>query len=137
MAGAENTGNSLMVTFSSNPQLQKEYPGWKITAIDNKIRDGIYIEDSQEASSHLLFALAVDPTLIGSAPGKGMGAGSGSDKQAAFNQYISLCQAHADIILEPLHFIRDYNGWDPRLTFKFKREILAPQTSGKPQLEKV
>ncbi len=133
MSGAESAGNSLMVTFHSNPEFQKEYPGWKITPIDNKIKDGIYIEDSQEASSHLLYALGVDPTLVGNGPGKLMGAGSGSDKRVAFNVYISLCQIHQDLILEPLEFIADYNGWDKKiknLTFKFRHSMITTLDKG-------
>ncbi|MDJ1472839.1 hypothetical protein [Xanthocytophaga flava] len=135
MSGNENAGNSLMTVFKSDPERRQEYAGWKITPVDNKIKSGIYIEDSQEASSHLLYALSVDPTLIGSAPGKGMGAGSGSDKQAAFNTYLSLVRVHEDLILEPIHFIGQYNGWNPDIRFRFRREILMPQTSGKPKLE--
>ena len=135
MSGNDKAGNSIMTVFKSDPDRGQEYAGWKITPVDNKIKSGVYIEDSQEASSHLLYALGVDPTLIGSAPGKGMGAGSGSDKQAAFNSYLSLVQVHADLILEPLHFIAQYNGWNPDIKFRFKREILMPQTSGKPKLE--
>lgn len=135
MSGTEKAGNSMMVTTKVIPERNESYPGWKVTPVDNKIKSGEYIEDSQEASSHLLYALGVDPTIIGSAPGKGMGAGSGSDKQAAFNMYLSLVQVHQDLILEPLHFIAQYNGWNPDIKFRFGREILMPQTSGKPKLQ--
>lgn len=112
MVGTEKTGNTLMVTFSSNPQMQKEYPGWKITPIESKLKDGAHISDSNEASSHLLFALGMDPAIIGSQPGSKMGAGSGSDKRVAFNIYSDLVRSHQEIILEPLYFIAEYNGWD-------------------------
>jgi hypothetical protein len=124
LTGTNNAGKSLMTTFKFDPIANKEYPGWQIEAIDDKIKSGIYVEDSQEASSHILYALGVDATLIGTVPGKGIGAGSGSDKREAFNMYMSLCQIHEDIILAPLNFIRDYNGWDPNLVWKFKRPQL-------------
>ncbi len=127
MTGVANAGKFFMSAFHSDPLSGKEYAGWKITPINDPVKDGKYIEDSQEASSHLLFALGVDATLISTVPGKGVGGGSGSDKREAFNMYISLVQAHQDIILEPLEFISDYNGWTarlPGLTWKFRNSML-------------
>lgn len=111
MKGEEKAGNSIMTTFSSSPTMQKEYPGWKISAIDDKIKDGIYIEDSNEASSHLMYAIGIDPTIIGSQPGSKLGAGSGSDKRVAFNIYSDLVLIHQEMVLEPLYWINEYNGW--------------------------
>ena len=120
--GEDNTGNSMMVTFISDPSHNKEYQGWKIDAIDNKIKDGIYIEDSNEASSHLLYALSMDPAIIGSQPGSKLGAGSGSDKRVAFNIYVDTVKAHQDLILEPLTWIGQYNGW-PDYVFRFRNSV--------------
>ena len=131
LTGQERAGTSVVTTFKSDPQTGKEYAGWKITAVDDKVKDGMYIEDSQEASSHLLYALGVDGTMIGTAPGKNMGAGSGSDKRVAFNIYISLADIHKHILLEPLEFIRDYNGWDPDIEFRFKNNLITTLDTGK------
>lgn len=135
--GEENAGSSMMVSFVSDPRYNKEYQGWKIEAIDNKIKDGIYIEDSNEASSHLLYALSMDPSIIGSQPGSKLGAGSGSDKRVAFNIYIDTVKAHQDLILEPFRWIAEYNGWEPYI-FKFKNaldpatDVRAEQASKNP-----
>ena len=133
MVGHEKTGKSIMSTFKTDPHTGKEYVGWRIQAIDDKIKDGIYIEDSQEASSHHFSALGVDPTLIGISPGKGMGAGSGSDKRVAFNIYIANTKAEQDLILEPIDFIAQYNNWTsriPGLTFWFKSYWIATLDQG-------
>ncbi len=131
LKGSEKAGKSIITTFKFDPHINREYPGWKIEALDDKIKEGAYIEDSQEASSHMLYALGVDGTLIGTAPGKNIGAGSGSDKRVAFNIYISLCKIHQDIILEPFEFIRDYNGWDPDLQFRFRNSLITTLDKGK------
>lgn len=100
--------------------------------LDDKIKTGMYVEDSQEAFIHIAFAFGVDPTLIGMTPGKSMGSsGSGSDKRVAYNIYMLNCKADQDIILEPLHFIRDLNGWDPNLKFMFKNYYIATLDQGK------
>jgi hypothetical protein len=129
--GDDNAGASMMVTFISDPAHQKEYQGWKVEAVDNKIKDGMYIEDSNEASSHLLYALSMDPAIIGSQPGSKLGAGSGSDKRVAFNIYVETIRAHQDLILEPLSWIAQYNGW-PNFKFKFKNSLNASVSASQP-----
>ncbi len=129
--GEDSAGNSMMVTFISDPAHQKEYQGWKVDAVDNKIKDGLYIEDSNEASSHLLYSLGMDPAIIGSQPGSKLGAGSGSDKRVAFNIYVDTVKAHQDLILEPLSWIARYNGW-PAYKFKFKNSLEAAPYSSLP-----
>lgn len=131
LKGDDNAGKSIMTRGIVDPITKQSIPGLKITPIQDYIKDNKYIEDSQEASSHLLYALGVDGTLIGNAPGKGMGAGSGSDKRVAFNNYISLCDIHRDIILEPLNMIRDYNGWDTEFQFRFRYPVIMTLDSGK------
>lgn len=130
LQGQQNAGKSIMTLMLTDPHTKQPIPGLKITPIDDLIKDGKYIEDSQEASSHLLYALGIDGTLIGSAPGKGMGAGSGSDKRVAFNNYISLCEIHKDIILEPLYIIRDYNGWGEEVEFRFRSSFIETLDKG-------
>lgn len=122
LAGAENAGKSILVDVGFDRD-GKELPGWKIIPIEDKLKEGAYLEDSQEASQHLMRALAVDPSLVGQGPGRGKDAGSGSDKRIAFNIYVALQQPYRDVILEPLYFIAEYNGWQkkyPGITFKFE-----------------
>lgn len=125
MKGSEKAGKSLMTFKKYNPATNKEETAWQVEAIDNKIKDGQYIEDSQEASSHLLFALDLDSSLVGAGPGKKMGEGSGSDKRVAYNMHILNTKPHQDIILDPLNFISDYNGWG--VTFWFRNYLIATQ----------
>jgi hypothetical protein len=124
MAGTDGAGKSIMSVTMPDPQ----NPGstikvFTVTAVDDKIKSGLYIEDSQEASSHFYTALQVDPTLSGISPGKEMGAGSGSDKRVAFNMFVATHTFHQDLLLEVLNLVRDYNRWDPDLEFRF----LTPQ----------
>ncbi|WP_201979351.1 KH domain-containing protein [Hymenobacter rubidus] len=119
MAGTDGAGKSILAVTMPDPNGGPPISVFKVTAIDDKLKSGLYIEDSQEASSHIYTALQVDPTLSGISPGKGMGAGSGSDKRVAANLFLNTHTFHQDQILEVLHFVRDYNGWDPELEFRF------------------
>lgn len=139
MTGAEKAGKSLMMVSKTDDN-QHKYKDWKIEVLDDKFKNGIYLEDSQEADAHIYKNLNVDPTLFGAGAGKNsQSSGSGSDKRVAWNNYIIMAKPHQDIILKPLHFIAKYNGWADRLTkgvanskfcFQFKNYMIAKLDSG-------
>jgi len=137
LADTQNAGKAVFTPVISASQSMKDklIELVKITPIGDLIKDGKYIEDSREASSHLLYALGVPSTLVGNSPGKGgMGAGSGSDVREHLNMYLAFTQSHADMILEPLNFISRYNGWGVEFRFQnleFKTQNqLMPEERG-------
>lgn len=98
-----------------------------ITAIDDKLKEGVYLPEASAANSEILVAVGVDATLIGGAgiPGGSLGAGSGSDKREAFTILSALMKTNRETSLEPLEFIQQYNGWDPSIKFAFENTILT------------
>ncbi len=108
MKADKGAGNSLL--SAKRIIGDKEYSGWSIKAIEDHMKDGKHIADSEAGTTHILFALGLDGTLIGSLPGKGQ-AGSGSDKRVAMNILIANSKSEQDIILEPLQFIFKFNGY--------------------------
>jgi hypothetical protein len=86
-------------------------PSIKIESIESGFTDGQHLEDSQEASQHLMRALNVDPTLVGNGPGRGNDSGSGSDKRIAMNIATAILTPYRNVILEPLYFKAKYDGW--------------------------
>jgi len=120
LTGIENTGKTILSEVGTDA-LHQPIQSWKIQPIEDKLKDGTFLEDSREASQHLRSALGLDSALTGDGPGKGIGAGSGSDKRMALNIYVALQQPYREVILEPLYFIAQYNGWTekyPSLRFK-------------------
>lgn len=124
LTGSENAGRSILSIFQTDPQSKTRYEGWEIVAVDDKVKDGAYIEDSQEASSHILYALGMPHALIGNTPGKGMGAGSGSDVKEHLNMYLSIIKCHEHLLLEPLQFIKKYNGYRKNGAFRIDRPFM-------------
>lgn len=119
LAGSDQAGANFLSISECDPVTNKPYPGITITTIDDKIKDGIYVEDSQEASSHIYSSLGIDGSLIGSMPGKMMGSGSGSDKRVAMNIYLANEKPVMDTQLEPISFIYNFN-WGK----KYENKIL-------------
>ncbi|MFN3802865.1 hypothetical protein [Belliella pelovolcani] len=107
----ENHGKSIYTTFKTQVQTGKEYGGWKITAVDDKMKDGALLADSSEGTIKIFSATSIDPSLHGLIPGKGGSNRSGSDKREALNIYMSLITPHRDNICDPFNVASWYNGW--------------------------
>lgn len=104
----------------------KQYSAVKITALDDKLKDGSYLPEAEAANSEVLFALGVDPSLIGAGiPGGKLGAGSGSDKREAFTILSALKKHDRETTIEIFEFIQQYNNWDPSIKFGFENTILT------------
>lgn len=114
LSGVSNAGKTIQIPTLFDKHMKIERKFIKIEPIPKHIREGAYIEDSQEASSHLLYALGVPAALIGNTPGKGgLGAGSGSDIEAHFQLYQWRIRLHEEILLEPFNrLILPYNGFE-------------------------
>lgn len=113
---------SMMFMDDKNAQVS----ALKITAVDDKLKDGIYLPEAEAANSEILFAIGVDPSLIGAGiPGGKLGAGSGSDKNAAFNILQALKKTDRESTLEIFDFIAGYNAWDETITANFENTVLT------------
>ena len=110
-----------LVTYAFYSKAKQDYlTGWKINVIENKLENSAYLPDSQAANSEILFAIGVDPCLIGAGlPGGKMGAGSGSDKREAYWMLNADMGTDRAVSLSPLYFIRDFNHWDPTIQFDY------------------
>jgi hypothetical protein len=124
-SGAEKAGNALFTEFLVDERNGKDYSTWKIEAIKEPMKDGMYIEDSHEASMHIYTALGIDSTLVNTPSKGGLGAGAGSDKREAFNMYMATVKPDQDLILEPLEIVKRYNGWDDEYVFWFQNYYLS------------
>lgn len=91
----------------------KEYSEWKITPVggDKPFGENAYIEDITTSEAVIARALSMPPALVGMTPGKGMGAGSGSDVRMHHNSYVLGCKPDQRKILRPVDYAFEVNGW--------------------------
>ena len=120
LSNVENSGKAF-ISYAFYSKVKQDYlTGWKIEVIQNKLDNAAYLPDSQAANSEILFAIGVDPCLIGAGlPGGKLGAGSGSDKREAYWMLNANVGTDRAVTLAPLYFIRDYNKWDPTIQFDY------------------
>lgn len=112
--------------------------GIKVVAVDNKLMDGSYLPDASAANSEILFALGVDPCIIGlGIPGGKNLSGSGSDKREAYNILCANLKPRREITLEIWDLISDFNGWDPTLEGCFPNMVLTTLDDNKTGQEKI
>jgi hypothetical protein len=137
LAGAEKNGNSLVTPFKSDFNLGKEFSLWKITAIDDKIKAGQFLEEGKDASLYKMSAIGLHPALVGTMPNNGLG-GAGSNIREAYNLHMMMITAHQDIILEPLNnLIKYYNGWNEQVEFRFKNSFMNTLDKGTETTKKI
>jgi hypothetical protein len=110
LSGIEGVGATILSEVGAD-ESGNPIPSIDIKSIESGFTDGQHLEDSQEASQHLMRSLNVDPTLVGNGPGRGNDSGSGSDKRIAMNIATAILTPYRNVILEPLVFKAHYDGW--------------------------
>jgi len=125
LVGNEKAGKSIQ-SMKYTDSTGKQVSALTITSIDDKLKDGIYLPEAEAANSEVLFSLGVDPSLIGAGiPGGKLGAGSGSDKNSAFNILNALFKTNRESTLEIFDFIQDYNQYDETINSGFENTVLT------------
>lgn len=117
LTDVENTGKAFISHYSTDLNTGKAIGEWTIEAIDNKLKNDAYLPDSQAANSEILFALGIDPTIIGQSSPGGSKDGSGSNKREAFTIAQALLTPDRQQTLAVAEFIRDFNGWPEEMQF--------------------
>jgi len=130
LTSKDNWGKTVMTSYE---QFVDGKTGHHILfkVLENPFKSTELIEDSFEANSQIYQALMMDATLNGTIPGKQMGAGSGSDKREAWNLLMLSSKPLMDLILEPLQFVYDYNGFEYELMFN--NYLIATQDQVNPK----
>lgn len=129
LSGVEKAGNSIVTAMMTDKTLGKEYSLWKINVIDDKVKDGKYLEDGKDASLYKMSSIGLHPALIGTMPNNGMG-GAGSNIREAYNLHMLSVRAHQDILLEPLDVVKNYNGWPEDIVFRFRNSFMNTLDAG-------
>lgn len=97
-----------------------------IEPIDDKLKDGAFLPNATAANSEILFALQVDPSLIGQGiPGGKSLSGSGSDKREAYTILCASLVTNRSTSLLPFYFLRDWNDWGDDLDATFPNTALT------------
>jgi len=113
LAGQENFGKSI-ISFVTYTHDGKEQRKMKIIPIENKLKGGEYIEDSEEASNMMSQAIWVHPSIIGASPGKNKSI-NGTEARELFIIKNAMQVPFRDRVVKPFYIMKEMNGLDPSL----------------------
>ncbi len=127
----EKAGKTLFTFFDTHEETGKEYAGWKITPIDNKLSENILTVDSISANTESLVAFGVAAPLLGVIPG-GSEAGSGSNIKEHYQVLQTQMFLYRINTLRIFYLVKKLNGWDAKLQFDIgNSDFAVPTGSGK------
>lgn len=119
LRSTKNTGKSIWSMIYRDED-GKEIPGLKVTAIDDKLKDGAFLPDGEVANNEILSAISVDGCIISSGTPGSMGAGSGSDKRVAWDILSARSKPKREYTTSIFEFIQQYNNWNASLVGAFE-----------------
>lgn len=112
ISGVDNAGKSIKYIFESDPMSGRIMDDIVIEALDDKVKTGQWIPNSQAADQQIVQALGVDASMIGlQGMDTALGGNSGSNKRVGYNQAISMNTLDQQTVLEIYNFVSEFNGW--------------------------
>lgn len=124
LAGAENAGKSFVSEFKYDNVKGQMLEDIRITPVDNGLKGGEYISDSEEVSNIICYAMGVHPSLIGANPGKN-GTISGSEARELFTIKQTMLKPIRDTLVLPLYIAKRLNGWPDDIHFAIPNLMLT------------
>jgi hypothetical protein len=117
------TGNKAGGRSLVSPILEdngKFVKGIEVVPIDDKLKDGSYLPDASAANSEILFAIGVNPAIIGAGtPGSSNLGGSGSNIREAYTVLSASLVPKRVYVSDDWLFVRAFNNWDRKLIGMF------------------
>lgn len=137
LAGAENAHKSLVTFFTSDVE-GREYERVKITPIEHKSNIDKDLLASGTANSELLFALEMNPNMIGAGKPGGVYSSNqgGSNIREAKTAHDMLLNLDRHMTLAPLRLIARYNNWPKELVFRHEDIEMTTLDTGKETVAK-
>lgn len=131
LCGTENAEKPLFTHYAVNEMNGKIEEEWKITALDNKYKGGENLVTSAAANSEILFAIMVNPNVLGAGMPGGTYAGNqgGSNIREAFLVNIANAWVDRQAILDPLTLFLRLNGLKD-IQLRFRNTVLTTLDKG-------
>jgi hypothetical protein len=134
LVGSSNAYKSVFVPGSYDPINWKAVPEIDIKPIEDSTKQGELLPDSAAANSEILFALMMNPALMGAdtpgGPYSG-GAGSGSNIREAALVQVMIQEFERQQLSRILNIVKKVNGWPIDIVWRFPGLVLTTLDTGK------
>lgn len=125
----ENAGKSFVSEFEYDMIKGVEKHYIIIKPLESFLKGGEYIEDSEEVSNMICYAMGVHPSIIGASPGKSKSI-NGTEARELFLIHQALCKPLQDEILFPLYVVKAINKWPADIFFTIPNMQLTTLDKG-------
>lgn len=116
LSGVENVGTTLVSDYQQDFTKGVAIKDIIIENLDQERKGGDYIEDSEESSNMLCYAMGVHSSILGNSPGKTKTI-NGTEARELFMIQQTLSKFIQTRALEPLNIVARINGWNRDLVF--------------------
>lgn len=139
LSGNENAYKSIFSTQYFDPIAQQFVATIKITTLDDKVKDGKLLPDAASANSEILFALMMNPALMGlDIPGGGAvrTAGSGSNIRESYLVQVMMLEMERRLMSKVFNLAKKVNGWQDKIgkgkpiALRYPNQILTTLNTG-------
>ncbi len=139
LIGTDKAYKTILSSTYVDPVTKQENPHIAIEVLDDKLKDGKLLPESSAANSEILFALAVNPALIGAGQPGGPYSNNagGSNIREAYLTAMMMLEAERKMNSRLMTLIKRYNGWTrletngARLVWRFQSGLLTTLDTGK------
>ena len=132
LVGVENASSALFTFYEINANGKAEEQ-WIIEPLQNKYKAEDNLFTSAVANSEILFAMLINPTVMGAGMPGGVysGASGGSNIREAFLVNVALSWVERQNLMDPIEFMFRYNGdIDDDTEIRFRNTILTTLDTG-------
>jgi len=131
LLGVDNAEKPLFTHYTVNDLNGKVEEEWKITPLDNKSKEGDKLITSAAANSEILFALMINPNVLGAGMPGGTYAGNqgGSNIREAFLVNVANAWIDRQNLLDPVQLMLQYNGYAD-IELRYRNTVLTTLDTG-------
>jgi hypothetical protein len=134
LVGSQNAYKTVYIPGKLDPITGKGMQYIEIKPIEDTTKQGELLPDSAAANSEILFALMMNPALMGAdtpgGPYSG-GAGSGSNIREAALVQVMIQEFERQQISRILNIVKKVNGWPADIVWRFPGLVLTTLDTGK------
>lgn len=132
LCGEAGADKPIFTFFDINPQNGKVEEQWIIKPLENKLSNDQNLITSAAANSEIMFAMMVNPNVMGAGMPGGAYAGNsgGSNIREAYLVNIANCWLDRQNILDPIEIYSRFNGSPENIEWRFRNTILTTLDTG-------
>ena len=132
LCGEKGADKPIFTMFAINEQTGRTEEQWIIKPLENKLSNEQNLITSAAANSEIMFAMMVNPNVMGAGMPGGAYAGNqgGSNIREAYLVNIANCWLDRQNILDPIEIYYRFNGGAENVEWRFRNTILTTLDTG-------